>query len=139
MQEICDEYDNFSKTKNNASTKNRYTYEQVKKITKIQLDLANDKIPMNVAKREILKISDSFPVHNLPQYNKRIKDRLAGVGTYGFGLPSNWAKALLEETNYDKLVIQALQQQLDLYYEKDGQINKKLAKVLEEAKQHNKN
>lgn len=138
LQDICIELDNTQKQKNNISANKRYTYEQVKQITKIQLKLAQDKLSMNVARREILNIADFFPVHNLPQYNKRLKEYLSGIGSYGFAFPSNWAKALLEETNYNKLVLQALQQQQNLYYEKDGKINNKLAKILEEAKQNNK-
>jgi len=133
LQDMYEESNNMPKSEN---VNKRYTYEQVKKITKIQLELAKDKIPMNVAEREILNIADFFPVHNLSQYNKRMKEYLAGIGSYGFAFPSNWAKALLEETNYDKLVIQALQQQQNLYYEKDNKINNKLAQIIEEAKQH---
>ena len=53
-----------------------------------------------------------------------------GIGTYGFAFPSNWAKALLEATNNDKLVLQAFRQQQDLYLKKDGRINKNLEKIL---------
>ncbi len=135
LEEICEKFNDMPKSEAKESVNKRYTYEQVKKITKIQLELAKGKIPMDVAEREILKVADFFPVHNLPQYNKRMKEYLAGVGSYGFAFPSNWAKALLEETNYDKFVIQALQQQQNLYYEKDNRINNKLAQIIEEAKQ----
>jgi len=114
--------------KENVST--RYSVEQVREITKIQLDLAKEKIPLEVAQREITKIASSFPIHNLKQYNKRLKEYLQGVGSYGFAFPSNWAKALLEETNNNNLVIQAFRRQQDLYLKKDGRINEKLETIL---------
>jgi len=114
--------------KSNVST--RYTYEQVKAITKIQLDLARDVISLEVAEREVLRIANTFPIHNLKQYNKRLKNYLNGIGEYGFAFPSNWAKALLEETNNDRLVIQAFEKQQDLYFQKDGRINEKLEALL---------
>ncbi len=116
--------------KGKKMSKTRYTYDQVKAITKIQLALAREEIPLVTAEREILKIANTFPVHNLPQYNKRVKNSLMGIGTYGFAFPSNWAKALLEATNNDKLVLQAFRQQQDLYLKKDGRINKNLEKIL---------
>lgn len=112
------------------TTSKRYTYEQVKDITRVQLELAKEKIPYEVAEREILKIASSFPIHNLRQYNKRLKETLLGVGTYGFAFPANWAKALLEETNNDPLVIKAFNEQQDLYFEKDGRRNEKLDNLL---------
>lgn len=112
------------------ATSKRYTYEQVKAITKIQLELAKELISYDVAEREILNIASSFPVHNIRQYNKRLKSTLAGVGTYGFAFPANWAKALLEETNYDTNVINAFEEQQSLYFEKDGRRNEKLDKLL---------
>jgi hypothetical protein len=111
----------------------RYSYEQVKAITKIQLELAKDQIPSHVAEREILKIAPNFPTHNLRQYNKLMKQRLSGIGVYGLRIPSNWAKALLEETNNDKLVTQALNEEQDLYFEKEGRRNDKLDKLLKEV------
>jgi hypothetical protein len=134
LQELCEKKEDIrmEENMNDKISKKRYTYEQVKAITKIRLELAKDLISTEVAKREILKIADSFPIHNLAQYNKSIKDTLAGIGKYGFAFPSNWAQALLEETNYDKLVIQALKQQQKLYLEKDGRVNQKLKKLLED-------
>lgn len=116
------------------TTSKRYTYEQVKAITKIQLKLAKELISYNVAEREILDIASSFPVHNIRQYNKRLKSTLAGVGTYGFAFPSNWAKALLEETNCDSNVINAFEEQQSLYFEKDGRRNEKLDKLLKDIR-----
>jgi hypothetical protein len=43
-------------------------------------------------------------------------------------------KALLEETNNDKLVIQALNEEQDLYSEKEGRRNEKLDKLLNNLK-----
>jgi len=107
--------------------------EQIKAITSIQLELAKDQIPSHVAEREILKIAPNFPIHNIRQYNKRLKSTLSGIGTYGFAFPSNWAKALLEETNYDPNVINAFEEQQNLYFEKDGRRNDKLDKLLKEV------
>ena len=121
---------NLNVQNTNESVSNRYKYEQVKQITKIQIELAKDKISYEVAEREILKIASQFPVHNLRQYNTLMKQRLSGVGVYGFRIPSNWAKALLEETNNDKLVIQALNEEQDLYFDKEGRRNEKLDKLL---------
>jgi len=131
LEEIYEDEKMNLHSNDKISKNNRYTYKQVKDITKIQLELARDLIPTEVAKREILKVVDSFPVHNLSQYNKRMKDALTGIGKYGFAYPSNWAKALIEETNYDKLVIQALKEQQKLYLEKDGEANKRIEKLLE--------
>lgn len=111
----------------------RYTYEQVKSITKIQLELAKDIISYEVAEREIKNIASTFPVHNLRQYNKRLKATLSGIGTYGFAYPSNWAKALLEATNNDSLVITALTEQQNLYFKKDGKRNEKLDILLKKV------
>lgn len=113
-----------------VSKNKRYSYEQVKEITKIQLDFAKDKISSTVAEREILKVASNFPIHNIRQYNKRLKSTLAGVGTYGFAFPSNWAKALLEETNNDSNVINAFKEQQNLYFDKDGRRNEKLDELL---------
>jgi len=119
-------------TKENRSK--RYSYEQVKAITKIQLELVKEKISSDVAEREILAIASSFPIHNIRQYNKRLKSTLAGIGTYGFAFPSNWAKALLEETNYDSNVMNAFEEQQSLYFEKDGRRNEKLDNLLKSIK-----
>ena len=130
LKKIEEEISNINSYVENKNTTKRYTYEQVKKITKIQIELAKDKISYEVAEREILKIASQFPVHNLRQYNKLMKQRLSGVGVYGFRIPSNWAKALLEETNNDKLIIQALKEEQDLYFDKEGRKNEKLDKLL---------
>ena len=120
--------------KTSTNSNKRYLYEQVRQITKIQIELAKDKISYEVAEREILKISSQFPVHNLRKYNKLLKQRLNGIGVYYFSLPSNWAKALLEETNNDKLVIQALNEEQDLYSKKTGIRNKRLDELLNNLK-----
>ena len=112
------------------STKKRYTYNQVLDITKIQLQLAKEETSFKDASNKILEIASHFPVHNLVQYNKRFKKALMGVGEYGFAFPSNWAKALLEITNNDAMVIQALKEQQRLYGEKDGRVNKTLEDLL---------
>lgn len=114
--------------KENLST--RYTYEQVQAITKIQVNLAREEISLSTAISEILKISSTFPVQHLKQYNKRVISYLNGIGEYGFAFPSNWAKALLEETNNNSLVVQAFRKQQELYLEKEGRINQKLEKLL---------
>jgi hypothetical protein len=131
LQELKEEeIMNISNIKNKEKVSTRYTYEQVQAITKIQLQLAQEKIPLRAAEEEILKISSTFPIHNLKQYNKRVKNYLNGIGEHGFGFPSNWAKALLEETNNNSLVIQAFRKQQELYLEKEGRINKKLDEIL---------
>ena len=113
-----------------GTKKKRYTYEQVKAITKIQLQLAKEEITIDTANREILKIANHFPVHNLVQYNKRLKKALDGIGEYGFAFPSNWAKALLEITNNNPMVVKALREQQRLYREKDGRIKQTLEDLL---------
>ena len=110
--------------------KTTYTKDQVSQITRIQLRLAQEKISSQIAENEILKISPTFPVQHLNSYNKRMKKYLRGTGEYGFAFPSNWAKALLEETNNNILVIKAFREQQDLYLKKDGRINKKLDTLL---------
>ena len=115
---------------NNKKKKNRYTYSEVRAITKIQLQLSKGEIPLESAEREVEKIVNTFPIHNLNQYNKRVTNLLNGIGEYGLGMPSNWAKALLEETNYDKNVVNGLKEQQRLYREKDGKANKRIDKLL---------
>ena len=138
LKKIEEEISNVDLDNQNINTSEnvnkRYLYEQVRQITKIQIELAKDKISYEIAEREILKIASQFPVHNLRQYNKLMKQRLNGIGVYGFRIPSNWAKALLEETNNDKLVIQALNEEQDLYFEKEGRRNEKLDKLLNNFK-----
>ena len=124
---------------NMNSKKTRYTYDEVKAITEIQVKLAKDEISLEDAKEKISKISKKFPLHNLTQYNKHMKDRLNGIGTYGMAIPSNWAKALLEVTNNDPMVIKALKEQQKLYKEKDGRVNKTLMKLLENVEKNTKN
>ncbi len=110
--------------------KTTYSKEQVRKITKIQLRLARNELSAQAAEDEILKVSPTFPVQHLTQYNKRIQKYLSGTGEYGFAFPSNWARSLLEETNNSPLVIKAFRKQQALYLEKDGRINKKLNDLL---------
>jgi len=112
------------------SKKKRYTYDQVKAITKIQLQLAKEEIDFESASRKILEIASNFPVHNLVQYNKRMQGYLKGVGSYGFAIPSNWAKALLELTNNDSMIVKALREQQKAYMEKDGRVNQTLEDLL---------
>jgi len=109
---------------------NRYTYDEVKAITKVIVSLAKDEIFLEEAHKDILEISDKFPVHNLKLYNKHMKNRFNGIGTYGQAIASNWAKALLEVTNNDAMVIQALREQQRLYREKDGKSNQALEDLL---------
>jgi len=115
----------------NNKKKNRYTYNEVRAITNIQLQLSKGEIPLESAEREVQKIVNTFPIHNLSQYNKRVTNLLNGIGEYGLGMPSNWAKALLEETNYDINVINGLKEQQRLYREKDGKANKRIDELLE--------
>ncbi len=124
-----------SDIKEEKQTKKRYSYEQVKNITKVQIKLANNLININEAEKNILKIADFFPVHNLQAYNKRLKSYLNGIGLYGFAMPTNWAKALLEETNNNQKVFNALKEQQKLYMQKDGTNNSKLLKLLKEVEQ----
>ena len=130
LQEMLDDSmeDNMEISK--KITKKRYTYEEVKAITEIQVKLAKDEISFEAGNREILKISDRFPVHNLVQYNKQMQDRLSGTTRYGLAIPSNWAKALLEITDNDSMVIKALKEQQRLYKEKDGRSNQTLEDLL---------
>ena len=113
-----------------GNKKPRYKYEEVKDITEVIVKLGKDLIPLEVAKREILDISERYPVHNLVQYNKHMKDRFNGIGTYGMAIPANWAKALLEVTGNDPMVIKALREQQRLYLEKDGTNNRTLEELL---------
>lgn len=130
LEDVFLDNENITLITKQENTSKRYKYEQVRDITKVQLRLAKDIISYEVAEREILKVASSFPVHNLRQYNKRLKETLLGIGTYGFAFPANWAKALLEETSNNSLVIQAFKEQQDLYLKKDGRRNEKLDKVL---------
>jgi len=137
LQELLEESRGDIKVTNSEKEKSistRYTYEQVKAITNIQLELARETMHIEAAEREVLKIAPTFPIHNLRQYNKRLKEYLNGVGSYGFAFPSNWAKALLEATNNDILVVKAFRQQQELYSEKDGRINEKLEVLLNSIK-----
>lgn len=110
----------------------RYTDNEVEKITRIQLDMISNKIPFKVGEQNILEINSGFPVHNLKSYNNNLKKYLSGIGCYGHrSLPANWAKALLETTDNDLLVIAALLHQQELYLEKDGKVNKRLAALLD--------
>jgi 3D (Asp-Asp-Asp) domain-containing protein len=111
-------------------TSTRYTYDQVKAITKIQVQLAHEKMSLSVAENEVTKIASSFPIQHLKQYNTRVISYLNGIGQHGFAFPSNWAKALLEETNNDPLVVKAFRQQQELYLEKENRINQKLENIL---------
>lgn len=113
-----------------TSKKKRYSYEQVKAITKIQLQLAKEEIDLESASKRILEIANHFPEHNLVQYNKRFSKALDGIGEYGFAFPSNWAKALLEVTDNDSMIIKALKEQQRLYKEKDGRSNQTLEDLL---------
>jgi len=113
-----------------TSRKTTYTEDQVRKITKIQLCLAKNELSTQAAEDKILKVSPTFPVQHLNSYNKRMQKYLEGTGEYGFAFPSNWAKALLEETNNNPLVIKAFKEQQSLYLNKDGRINKKLDDLL---------
>ena len=130
LQEMLDDSfeDNMEISK--KSTKKRYTYDEVKAITEIQVKLAKGEISFEAATKEVLKISERFPVHNLVQYNKQMKDRLNGTTNYGLAIPSNWAKALLEVTGNDSMVIKALKEQQRLYKEKDGRSNQTLEDLL---------
>ena len=110
--------------------KTTYAEDQVRKITKIQLRLARNELSAQTAIDEILNVSATFPVQHLNSYNKRMQKYLSGKGEYGFAFPSNWAKALLQETNNNPLVIKAFREQQALYLEKNGRINKKLDEVL---------
>ena len=127
---MYEEKQNMSTTKSIANKKKRYTYEQVKAMTKIQVQLAKENISLATASREILKIADNFPVHMLPQSKKRMQNRFNGISQYGFAHPANWAKALLEETHNDTMIIKALRVQQRLYLEKDGKNNQKLENLL---------
>ena len=113
-----------------SGKKTTYTYEQVSKITKIQLKLARNELSLRAAEDEILKVSPTFPIHHLNSDNNRIQKYLTGNGEYGFAFPSNWARALLEETSNNPLVIKAFREQQALYLEKDGRMNKKLNDLL---------
>jgi len=132
LENILD--DDHSAKKVTTRKKTTYTEYQVKEITKIQLKLAKGELSRQAAENEILKISPTYPVHNLNMYNKSIQQYLNGVGVYGFAFPANWAKALLEETDNNPLVIKAFREQQSLYLEKDGRINKKLDDLLNSLK-----
>lgn len=131
LQELKEDESTTNLNKENEDkVSTRYTYDQVQDITKIQVKLAKEEISYKLAEEEIIKISPTFPIHNIKQYNKRVKNSLKGIGEHGFAFPSNWAKALIEETNNNPLVIQAFKLQQKLYLEKDGKVNKKLEEVL---------
>jgi len=108
----------------------KYNYNQCVKIMKIYIDTIEEKIPLEVTRRNILEISEDFPIHNLRQYLRRTEKYLAGTGEFGFGFPSNWAQAFLEVTKNNPLVIKALREQQRLYKERGKGENKKLAKIL---------
>jgi len=79
----------YTITEKVGNKKPRYTHEEVKAITEVQVKFAKDLIPFEVASRNILNISDRFPVHNLMQYDKQMKDRLEGTTKYGLAIPAN--------------------------------------------------
>ncbi len=118
-------------TQTKKKTSTRYTYEQIKAITAVELKLAKGLISLKDAEEEVLKISPTFPIHNLTQYSKKLKNILSGIGEYGLAFPANWAEVILEATNNDPLVIKAFRQQQNLYKEKDNRINKKLEALLD--------
>jgi len=124
--------------KENSSKSNRYTNDQIKEILKIRIELAKELISCEIAERETLKITPTYPVHNLISDAKRMQKTLAGIGEYGFGYPANWAQALLEITSGEERaqIFKALKEQQRLYLEKDGKNNKKLEKVLQIADQN---
>ncbi len=129
LEDLIDK--NYKVTKQvNSGRRTTYTQEQVSKITKIQLRLARDEISLNGAEDEILKVSPTFPIQHLASYNARMQKYLLGIGEYGFAFPSNWAKALIEETNYSPLVIKAFREQQALYLARDGRINQRLDDLL---------
>jgi hypothetical protein len=109
----------------------KYTYEQCVEIMKIYIDIIEEKISLEKAKENILKISKDFPIHNLENYLRITKKYLAGIGEFGLRFPANWAQAFLEVTKNNSLVIQALKDQQRLYQERGIGKNKKLEKILE--------
>ena len=110
----------------------KYSSSEVLEITNIQLMMVNDSLPLEAACRRVLEIAPSFPVHNLNSYTSRMRKYLSGVGEYGYAYPANWAQALIEATGENKLVIDAFKQQQQLYLEKEGRSNQKLAAILEQ-------
>ena len=121
--------------KENSSKSNRYTNDQIKEILKIRIELAKELISCEIAERETLKITPTYPVHNLISDAKRMQKTLAGIGEYGFGYPANWAQALLEITGGEERaqIFKALKEQQRLYLEKDGKITKTLEKIFQSA------
>lgn len=124
-------------TKTRKRTSTRYTYEQVKAITAVELKLAKELISLRAAEEEVLKISSTFPIYNLTQYTKKLKNILSGIGEYGLAFPANWAQAILEATNNNPLVIKAFRQQQDLYLKRDNRINQRLEVLLDKAEANN--
>ena len=130
LEIVEEQKENMTVKEDIGNKKPRYKYEEVKAIMSVQLRLAKGLISLEDASSNILKISGRFPIRNLVQSNKRIKNKLVGIGEYGFAMPSNWAKALLEVTDNNPMVIKALREQQRLYLEKDGSNNRTLEEVL---------
>ena len=112
----------------------KYTQQQCEEIIKIYIEIVNNKSSEIEAKEKLKKISALYPIDNKSHFKQKIewvKSYLAGKGKFGYGFPANWAKAFLEVTNYNPLVIKALKEQQELYLKKKGKNNKKLEKLLE--------
>ena len=110
----------------------RYTNDEVKQITQIQLAMVKNEMSYTEGEHSVLNIHSKFPVHNLQSYNNNLKKYLSGLGCYGpRSLPANWAKALLEATNNNSMIIQALNHQQELYLQNTGRNNRRLNHILQ--------
>lgn len=108
----------------------KYTFDQQKNIIGILVECANENIDYKQAERAIAAINCDYPLHNVAIEVKKVRKYLDGNGYYGYAYPSGWAKALIEVTNEDPKVIQALKEQQRLYKERDGRANGKLEAIL---------
>ena len=108
----------------------KYSYQQMLGIIDVIINCAQERISNRQAEQKILTIHSGYPVHNLKQEKRKANDYLSGKGWYGYSYPAGWAKAFIEVTNNDSLVIKALREQQKLYLEKDGSFNNKLEEIL---------
>lgn len=114
--------------------KPKYSDDEIKNILEIRIKLAKNEIGYEEAKIQTLNPSKRYKIRNLKTHAKSMKEKtLKGIGECNpNSFPSNWAKILLEITQNDPLIIQALKDQQRLYLEKDGRNNKELEKLLKD-------
>jgi hypothetical protein len=111
----------------------KYTDEQINKICRLMVDYVNNNASDGKLINDVLAVAKDFPSANIIAEAKRLGRYMEGYGEYGHALPANWARGLLAVTKDAPLVIKALTEQQQLYEEKDGKANGKLATEIKNA------